>query len=256
MTRLLGIFLFCMLLSACTASPRVSQHGGAVLEFSDGRAPERSLDAINQTLGSVGVRLETVRLPDSARQLRDASAHAPLSDAEKTRLLDLFSLSRQDVVRLAQAAGRTPVISDGGSLTTAEVGVPPYPKVYDLRSMDPQDRLAARNKFARLHVNSTDDGVGVDEVMTLVSGGPWTWFFLLENDVVARLSMSRVEPSGPGWRLIYPGLTPHGGHFHAEDGLCVAYITGPETWSMRYESPGIPGSKMLGKNPWIDFTAP
>lgn len=91
--------------------------------------------------------------------------------------------------------------------------------------------------------------------MTLVAGGPWTWYFLLPGEVVVELHMSRVTTSGPGWRLIYPGLTPHGGHFHAEDGLCVAYITGPKVWTMRYEAPGAPGAHMLGKNPWIDFTA-
>jgi hypothetical protein len=97
--------------------------------------------------------------------------------------------------------------------------------------------------------------VGVDEVMTLVAGGPWTWYFLIKDNVVVELQMSRVDPAGRGWRLSYPGLTPHGGHFHAEDGLCVAYITGPEVWTMRYEAPGVADAQMLGKNPWIDFNA-
>ena len=138
-------------------------------------------------------------------------------------------------------------------MTSGEATVPPYPKVYDLRAMRPQDRIDAREKFARLHVNSADDGTGVDEVMSLVAGGPWTWYFLLADNSVAELRMSRVGSTGPGWRLSYPGLTPHGGHFHAEDGLVVAYITGPSTWTMRYEAPGTAGASMLGKNPWIDF---
>jgi hypothetical protein len=178
----------------------------------------------------------------------------PLTLTEQSQLLEIFALSRQEIVALTRAAGREPVIAGGGSMRTGEVGVPPYPKIYDLRSMGPTDRFAARDKFARLHVNSTDDGVGVDEVMTLVAGGPWTWYFMLEDDVVVELHMSRVTTTGPGWRLSYPGLTPHGGHFHAEDGLCVAYITGPEVWKMRYDAPGAAGSHMLGKNPWIDFT--
>jgi hypothetical protein len=169
--------------------------------------------------------------------------------------MEVFSLSRQDVLEQARAAGREPVIPGGGSMSSGEAGVPPYPKVYDLKSMGPQDRLNARNKFARLHVNSTDDGVGVDEVITLVAGGPWTWYFLLKDNVVVELQMSRVESGGRGWRLSYPGLTPHGRHFHAEDGLCIAYITGPTVWTMRYEAHGLAGAEMLGKNPWIDFNA-
>lgn len=226
---------------------------GALLEFSDGRARLTELGAINEVLGTIGVRLRRVDLPASARLLLDASARAPLTEAEKETLLRIFALSREEVLEEARAAGRAPVIAGGGSLSTGEAGVPPYPKVYDLKAMGPQDRLYARNKFAKLHVNATDEGVGVDEVMTLVAGGPWTWYFLLKDNVVAQLTMSRVDPAGQGWRLSYPGLVPHGGHFHAEDGLCIAYITGPASWTMRYVAPAIPGALMLGQNPWIDF---
>lgn len=100
-----------------------------------------------------------------------------------------------------------------------------------------------------------NEGIGVDEVMTLVAGGPWTWYFQLENGVVAQLQMGRVVPGEPGWRLSYPGLVPHGAYFHSEVGLCIAYITGPKTWAMRYEAPGLANADMLGKNPWIDFDA-
>lgn len=226
---------------------------GAVLRYSDGRPSLRDLAAINRVLKTVGVRLSRVEIPAAARPLAEASAKAPLSHEQKQRLLDVFALTRDDVLKEVRAAGRRPVIPGGGSMTSGEANVPPYPKVYDLRAMQPQERIDAREKFARLHVNSADDGTGVDEVMTLVAGGPWTWYFLLEDGTVAELRMSRVAASGSGWRISYPGLTPHGGHFHAEDGLVVAYITGPSTWTMRYEAPGIAGASMLGKNPWIDF---
>lgn len=226
---------------------------GAVLRYSDGSPSLRDLAAINRVLITVGVRLSRVEIPATARPLLEASAKAPLSHEQKQRLLELFSLTRDQVLAEVRAAGRRPVIAGGGSLTSGEADVPPYPKVYDLRAMQPQDRINARDKFARLHVNSADDGTGVDEVMTLVAGGPWKWYFLLRDNTVAELHMSRVAASGPGWRLSYPGLTPHGGHFHADDGLVIAYITGPSTWTMRYQAPGIAGVRMLGKNPWIDF---
>lgn len=226
---------------------------GAVLRYSDGSPSLRDLAAINRVLMSVGVRLSRLEIPVAVRPLLEASVNAPLSHEQKQRLLDVFSLTRDEVLAEVRAAGRRPVIHGGGSMTSGEATVPPYPKVYDLRAMQPQDRIDAREKFARLHVNSADDGTGVDEVMSLVAGGPWTWYFLLEDNTVAELQMSRVASSGPGWRLSYPGLTPHGGHFHAEDGLVIAYITGPSTWTMRYEAPGIAGERMLGKNPWIDF---
>lgn len=237
--------------------PEITPHGTHVLlRFSDGRDSLKDLAAINDVLKQVGVRLNRVDLPTTIQPLLKASAKAPLSDADRAEILKAFSLSRQDVLEHARAAGREPVIPGGGSMSSGEVGVPPYPKVYDLKSMGPEDRINARNKFARLHVNSNDDGVGVDEVMTLVAGGPWTWYFLLSNNVVVELHMSRVEPAeAKGWQLSYPGLTPHGGYFHAEDGLCIAYITGPKVWSMRYEAQNVAGAEMLGSNPWIDFSS-
>lgn len=251
-----SIYAVCILfaLCSCTPSQQTGRDDGVQLNFSDGRPGLSDLAAVNNVLESVGVRLSRIELPIEARPVLEASAKAPLSDAEKARLLELFSLSRLDVLEQIRAAGRQPSVPGGGSMSSGEVGVPPYPKVYDLKSMQPQDRLAARNKFGRLHINSTDDGVGVDEVMTLVAGGPWTWYFLLKDNAVVELRMSRVQPADQGWRLSYPGLTPHGGLFHAEDGLCIAYITGPEVWTMRYDAPGLAESRMLGKNPWIDFS--
>lgn len=251
-----GVFFVMLSLFSSTLPASRTEKQGVLLKFSDGRAGLSDLAAINDVLKTIGVRLSRIELPIAARPLLEASAKASLTDAERTRIIELFSLSRQDVVEQARAAGREPVLPGGGSMSSGEAGVPPYPKVYDLKSMGPQDRLNARNKFARLHVNSTDDGIGVDEVMTLAAGGPWTWYFLLKDNVVVELKMSRVEPAGRGWRLSYPGLTPHGGHFHAEDGLCIAYITGPMVWTMRYEAPGLAGAEMLGKNPWVDFNAP
>lgn len=243
-----------ILLSACATPVSTTHSPTAVLRFSDGRESLNDLEKINEVLGAVGVHLSRIEMPESARPLLEASAKGPLSEAQQSQILELFALSRQDVLGQARVAGRDPVVRGGGSMTSGEPGVAPYPKVYDLRSMTKQDRLYARDKFARLHVNHTDEGVGVDEVMSLVAGGPWTWYFLLEGDVVVELQMSAVKIEGKGWRLSYPGLLPHGGHFHAEHGLCVAYITGPEVWTMRYESPGLAGEEMLGTNPWIDFS--
>ncbi|MDX2132951.1 MAG: hypothetical protein SFY69_12950 [Planctomycetota bacterium] len=242
-----------IVLAACNAPVDPSPTSRVLLKFSDGRESLQDLAKVNEVLGTVGVHLSTITLPPASVPLLESSVRTPLSDADRSKLLELFALSRQDVLEQVRMAGRLPVLPDGGSMVTGEPDVAPYPKVYDLRSMSAQDRLSARDKFARLHVNSTDTGTGVDEVMTLVAGGPWTWYFLLKDNVVVELHMSRVGPSGTGWRLSYPGLTPHGGHFHAESGLCVAYITGPQVWTMRYEAPGHAGERMLGSNPWIDF---
>ena len=96
--------------------------------------------------------------------------------------------------------------------------------------------------------------MGIDEVMTIVSGGQWTWFFVLPDSTVAKLTLGPVGLDGQAWRISYPGLVPHGGFLDAEYGLVVAYAHGPEKFVMRYEEPNVNGSELLGTNSWIDYS--
>jgi hypothetical protein len=234
--------------SVALANPKADL---ATLSFSDGRPSLVDTAAINTVLRGVGVHVGRVELPERALPILKASAASKLNEKQTADLLEIFALSREQLLGKVQVAGRTPVISGGGSLISGEAGVAPYPKVYDMMSMGPDDKKFVQNKFGKLHVNSADSGEGVDEVMSLVSGGPWTWYFALKDNVVVKLALSRVRPQGPGWRLSYPGLTPHGAFMDAADGVVIAHIYGPKTWVMRYEAPGAaPG--LLGGNPWID----
>lgn len=226
----------------------------ATLSFSDSSPSATDLDSINKILHAAGVHLSQVALPQEAALILGEAYLSKLNEDQQAKILKIFALSREDLLDQIKIAGRQPAIPGGGSLSTREAGVPPYPKIYDMRAMSPQDFINAQNKFGKLHVNSAENGQGVDEVMTLVSGGPWTWFFLLKENVVGKLTLSSVPTLGPAWRLSYPGLTPHGAFMNAEQGVCVAYICGPETWLMRYEAPQIKGGDMLGKNPWVDFS--
>jgi hypothetical protein len=177
-----------------------------------------------------------------------------LDSAESLALLGHFHLDREALLAEIDNAGRTPAVADGGHLQTSETGLPPYPKVYDMKALDRKTVAWLKRKFGRLHVNRTDGGVGIDEVMTIVSGGPYTWFFVFENNAVGMLRFGRVSPGGMAWRISYPGLVPHGGYFDAADGLVVAYAHGPERFVMRYEDKGAKGWETLGDNPWIDFS--
>ena len=90
--------------------------------------------------------------------------------------------------------------------------------------------------------------------MTIVSGGPYTWFFVLEDNSVGKLRLPAVRGDGKAWRISYPGLVPHGGYFDAPHGLVVAYAHGPRHFVMRYEDTSVQGHETLGDNPWIDFS--
>jgi len=251
MIKTISSFVVSLMLMISNAYAGSSEELGAFLKFDDGRTISE-LSKINEVLLTAGVHLERIDVPKKAIPLLEDALRGPLSKKETARVLDLFSLSRGDVIKQARKAGRDPVVPGGGSMTSGEVGVAPYPKVYDLGAMGPNDRLGARNKFGPLHVNSTDQMVGVDEVMTLAVGGAWTWYFQVADQAV-ELHMARVNPGDKAWRLTYPGVTPHGAFFHSTEGLCIAYITGPKTWTMRYEAPGLANAELLGQNPFINF---
>ena len=224
------------------------------LSFSDGREDIKGLVHINAVLQSVGVRVSTVELPEKAKPILEKSKTRALNEEEANDLIATCYLDRDSLLNQIEKAGRKPVAENGGSLTTGEDNVAPYPKVYDMKALSPDVTVFLQDKFGKLHVNSNDEGMGIDEVMTIVSGGPWTWFFVLPDNVVGKLTLGHVEIDGLGWRISYPGLGPHGGFFDAEYGLVVAFAHGPEKFVMRYKDPIVKLDKWMGKNPWIDFS--
>jgi hypothetical protein len=206
------------------ATPAPDAEGHIALHYSDGTAPSVGLEAVNARLRSVGVRVSEVRIPDAARPLLQASRSRALSDKENAALIGHFQLGRKELVQEILRAGRQPEMPRGGYLQTSETGVSPYPKVYDMKALDAPTTAFIQRKFGLLHVNSSEAGVGIDEVMTIVSGGPYTWFFVLPQDVVGKLRFGKVGERGLAWRISYPGLVPHGGFFDAPrragGGLC------------------------------------
>ena len=227
------------------------------LDFSSGRTCLTSLALINQELMKIGVRVSFVPLVNESLQLLAASVEdgcSAISQGQKKDLLKFYELDRDALLEQIALAGRRPACSEGGELVTAEKGVPPYPKIYDLKAMGAQGQVEAQFKFGRFHFNSSPQGVGVDEVMTLISGGPWTWFFAnVKEGEMMKLTLGYVTLSTGGIRLSYPGINPHGAFMRRmpmsnglEGGLCVAQIHGPHEWLMQYAD--------VGENPWCDFS--
>lgn len=234
--------------------PVTAEENSIELSYSDGSSPSAGLRAVNDRLSEIGVRVSQVPVPEAARPILRISKQRKLTSAESGTLLEHFQLGRRELLEEIHKAGRAPEMHRGGYLQTSEIDVAPYPKVYDMNALDDSLEAYLQEKFGRLHVNSSEAGVGIDEVMTIVSGGPYTWFFVLNHDVVGKLRLGTVAEDGKAWRISYPGLVPHGGYFDAEDGLVVAYAHGPGHFVMRYDDPSVEGFETLGDNPWIDFT--
>ncbi|MBY6059544.1 hypothetical protein [Leisingera daeponensis] len=224
------------------------------LEYTDGREATIGVKEVNEVLRSIGVRVSTVPLKEEALPLLAASHTRSLTGEEASLLISHFELSREDLLAEIEAAGRQPTVENGGSLTTHEPGIAPYPKVYDMNAMDADTRVWVHGKFSPLHVNHTEEGIGIDEVMTIVSGGPWVWFFELPEDVIGKLTLGYVGLDGQAWRISYPGIKPHGGFLDPEYGLVVAYAHGPEQFIMHFDEENIAGSKLNGTNAWVDFS--
>lgn len=226
------------------------------LQFSDGRPNVSGVESVNAVLRPIGVRASTVAIPDQTKSILKASTTGPTNAAEQKQLIAAFSLNRADLLEQIRLAGRTPEVHRGGLLGTAEGDTAPYPKVYDMKAMTPDMQTWALNRYGRLHVNSADNGSGIDEVMTVVSGGPFTWMFVLPDGVLARLTVHRIAENGPALRLSYPGMGTHAGYMDPKDGLIVAFAHGPERFTIRFDEPTAPHANQLNTNAWVDFTGP
>ena len=224
------------------------------LYYSDGSEPDYGIEAINQRLLEIGVRVSQVAIPEDAKPILAQSVHRALSREESDELIQHFYLGRRELLDEIRSAGRRPAMFGGGYLQTSERDVPPYPKVYDMKALDREMSAFLQKKFGKLHVNRSEAGVGIDEVMTIVSGGPYTWFFVFEDNVVGKLHFGKVHEDGKAWRISYPGLVAHGGYFDAPHGLVVAHAHGPRHFVMRYEDTSVQGHNTLGDSPWIDFS--
>lgn len=179
------------------------------LSYTDGRSSTIGIAAVNEVLRAVGVRASQTPVPAEAYPILEASKTRAISEDEQAELISKFSLDRNGLLAQIQLAGRTPEVRDGGNLNTSEHNVAPYPKVYDMQAMDEAGRKFVLGRFGRLHVNTADEGgVGIDEVMTVVSGGPMMWFFRLPDGVIVKLSVPAVEIGDQAWRLSYPGKRP------------------------------------------------
>ncbi|WP_027856498.1 hypothetical protein [Marinobacterium jannaschii] len=257
MNKLLSMALLgaSLLLPLHSFADQTGTEGTLKLAYSDGRPVTSGVDNVNAVLRSVGVRVSTLPLPDAALPILESSQARAITSEEADQLISHFSLNRGELLDEIRKAGRKPEAHRGGYLSTSEGGNAPYPKVYDMKALTPEIKAYLQEKFGKLHVNSADNGMGIDEVMTIVSGGPWTWFFSLPDNVVGKLTLGHVGLKGQAWRISYPGLGPHGGFLDSDYGLVVAYAHGPDNFVIRYQEPGIEGAELLNTNPWIDFSA-
>ncbi|MGH8855788.1 MAG: hypothetical protein ACREWI_16115 [Telluria sp.] len=222
------------------------------LKFSDGRPDVAGVENVNAVLKSVGIHVTTVAIPAAAKQILAQTYKRALTSQEQKCLIEQFKLDQTQLLEQVKLAGRQPAVAGGGVLTE-ETGLGPYPKVYDMRALDKKTHKAVLEKYGRMHVNSADDGTDIDEVMTVVSGGPFRWAFTLADGTIARFQVDSVGKNDKAVRVSYHGLGMHAGIMDAKQGAIVAFAHGPREFTMRYKAP-VPHAELLGTNPWVDFS--
>ncbi|UBX49288.1 hypothetical protein LDO51_00180 [Providencia alcalifaciens] len=222
------------------------------IRYPDGRPDVVGIDKTNEILHTIGVHISTVDIPVAAIPLLKKSETEPLNDADKKTLISQFSMTREQLLDQIKLAGREPSVPDGGVMSR-DVDGEIYPNINDMKSADAEARKFILDKYGRLHVNSSEDGVAIDEVMTVLSGGPFRWGFTLKDGTVIRFQVNTINIHDKAVRVSYSGMGMHAGIIDASNGLMLAYAHGPKEFVMRYKG-DVPYANLLGTNPWIDYT--
>jgi hypothetical protein len=210
----------------------VSEPSGLLLEVAAGRAPATALDMVNAGLANYGSRVWPLDLTGVALDLRKIVVKPNLTKAEVDHVKEHFLLSREQLLRLIGEAGRTPHIPGGGSMIPfVENRGYAYPQLYVVGA-DSDYR-----HFDRLHVNTADDGTGVDEIGQLLSGGGVR--IVQDRPGLGTAILHLSCPSADfGWIVTYDGGAPHIGSLSGTSPgtKFLMQVIGPERWSLRYQN--------------------
>ena len=209
---------------------------GVRLDISGDRPPLTglaNLAEINTALAQAGAGVWPLDLSGAPRDIKNLLARPELSEVEKKRVLDHFLLPRGRLLEIVAAAGRQPNVTAGGDLTTlvSNQGYA-YPELWVVQGEVDYTR------FDRFHVNASEDGVGVDEVLQMLSGkGVVIRLRLPDGDDLA-LGLD-CPGDDTGWLVTYDGGRPHIGSLSgATTGTkLVVQAIGPARWSLDYVTP-------------------
>lgn len=202
-----------------------------LVEFSDGRPSLTSSEEATAALSSIGAGIWPIDVRDAPTDVLDLLGRPSLSEDESALLKSHLLLSRELLLQLLSDAGRTPKVPGGGALETYVTSHGyGYPQLYVA------EEGVDYTRFDRFHINTTDDGVGVDEVMQVLSGGGLSIVQKLPDGAILTMDVRCPEP-GLGWIVTYDGGLMHMGRLStATPGTKVlVQVFGPKEWSIRYE---------------------
>ncbi|MGI9553391.1 MAG: hypothetical protein ACR2NC_00580 [Thermodesulfobacteriota bacterium] len=200
------------------------------LDYPDGKASLYSLDDINSELSVIGTRAWTIDLSNVPTDIKQLLKKQTLSDEEKGIILHYFLLPMERLLNIIEDAGRTPNIPGGGEFsTTVSTFGYSYPQLYL------SEEGVDYSRFDNLHLNVSQDGTGVDEVLQFVSGSEFVIHQYMPDKNVLQVHFSCPDENS-GWMITYNGKNPHIGSLTSSSigTKLIVQVIGPAEWEMKY----------------------
>jgi len=203
---------------------------GLRLEASGSPATATTPGDVNRELAVVKSRVWPLDLRSAPAGIRRLLAKPVLDAAETRRLMSHFLLPRERLLEIIDEAGRAPNVPGGGALSThVESHGYSYPQLWLVQAGIDYTR------FDRFHVNTADDGTGVDEILQVVHGAGIVIRHRLPDGRVLALHVD-CPSDDAGWLVTYDGGHPHIGSLSSARAGTKALVQaiGPPNWSVRY----------------------
>lgn len=203
---------------------------GIRLKIAEEKPVAMSLEDANAVLTVWGIRIWSLDLSNAPGEIRKLLRQACLTEAEAERIKKYFLLPRDRLMEIITAVRENPHVPGGGELKTYDATHGYY---YPQLWVAQQDLDYSR--FDRFHVNLSDDGIAVDEVLQMLAGSGFVIQHQSASHGVMTLHLDCPKDDA-GWIVTYSGGDPHIGSFSsaAPGTKLLAQVIGPASWTMRY----------------------
>ncbi|MGL5741654.1 MAG: hypothetical protein ACRCXC_03425 [Legionella sp.] len=156
---------------------------GLLLEYSAFQQPITSLIHAQELLKKFGTWLWPIDLLHVANEIKLLLKRAEISAAESDEIQKYFALTKEELIKTITDAWRKPHLMHG-FLTT---------NLFVVKAN--QDYSC----YDRFHVNTSADGVGVDEIMQMISGVSYVLKQQLDNNESIKLRLDCPVEGDYGW---------------------------------------------------------
>ncbi len=199
------------------------------LDYAEDREPLYSLDDINAELSIIGSKVSVLDFSNVPAEIKNLLNKSVLSDAEKDMIMNHFLMPMYELLDIIGDAGRKPHVEGGGEIsTTVSTFGYSYPQLYLA------EEGVDYSRFDNLHINVSENGTGVDEILQFVSGSEFVMHQLMPDGQELKVHFSCNDKNG--WLITYDGKTPHIGSLtSASIGTkLIVQVIGPKEWEMKY----------------------